>query len=110
MNITAMIYTRGHNAESIAKQIARCEYYAELAGYEVIGYVDGSEMFDAIGNIDVLLVSEPSRLSRSAEEFHSIIDALEADGIRLEIANRENITDILALQTLERIRKEMANR
>lgn len=107
MNIKAMIYTRGHNAESIAKQIARCEYYAELAEYDVIGYVDGNEMFDAIGDIDVLLVADPSRLSRNASEFYNIVSALDADGIRVETANKENITDILALQTLKRIKNEM---
>lgn len=107
MNITAMIYTRGNNAEG---QIARCEYFAELAGYEVIGYVTGEEWYDAIGNIDVLIVSDASRLSRSVEEFYRIVDALEADGIRLEIANKENITDIMSWQTLERIREAMSTR
>ena len=104
MNTKAMIYTRGHNEESIARQIARCEYFAELAGYEVIGYINGDDIHNEIWNADVLIVSDASRLSRKAEEFYSIRKSLADDGIRLEIADRDNARDIVALHFLEMMR------
>lgn len=104
MNTTAMIYTRGHNEESIARQIARCEYFAELAGYEVIGHIDSKDTLNEIGNVDVLIVSDASRLSRKAEEFYSIRKSLADDGIRLEIADKDNARDIVALHFLEMMR------
>ena len=54
--------------------------------------------------------TEPSRISRSVEEFESIIESLDADGIRLEFASKEGITEILAAQTFEKIRKSMINK
>lgn len=81
MNKIAVIFTRGMSKE---EQIKKCEQYAERKGYEVIDVIDGS--YEEVGDIDVLLVSDLSRLTRHRGELQGIRETLEKDGIELAIA------------------------
>jgi DNA invertase Pin-like site-specific DNA recombinase len=84
----AMIYASGENKDL---QIRLCEQYAEEQGYEVIAvltdYVE--EIFDEIGNVDIILVAGLHHIARKAEEFYSIEAALAEDGIRIESPSRK---------------------
>lgn len=85
MTETAMIYTRGNNAEL---QIAKCEKYASENGIEVIGIIsyETSELYQELGNVDALIIANPARLTRHYEEYISIKKALAEDGIKIIIA------------------------
>ena len=85
MNKIAMIYARGENKHL---QVAKCEEYAEKKGYQVVAEVfdDTEEIYKELGDIEVLLVSDMSRLTRSKTELEQIRRSLEADGIEIKIA------------------------
>lgn len=65
----AVIFTRGRSAN---KQIEICEEYAMLNGIEVI-YIARSEQeltrFVLSGNVDCVIVSHASRISRRMNEY-----------------------------------------
>lgn len=85
MNKIAMIYARGENKHL---QVLKCEEYAEKKGYQVVAEVfdDTAEIYKELGDIEVLLVSDLSRLTRSTAELDRIRKSLEADGIEIKIA------------------------
>lgn len=103
MNLKALIYTRGHNIEG---QYARCEYYIEMAGYELIGHITEGEIHKDLGEIDVVIIAEASRLSRNIEEYFSIREKIENKGIRIEIASKDNAVDSLTMQIIEMMRNQ----
>lgn len=76
----AAIYVRGHNKEF---QEMMCRLYAVDKGYE-ISYV--AKHFKDVNLCDVLLVTDPSRISRDALEYYKIVKEFSEKGIKIEYA------------------------
>lgn len=87
----ALIYTRG---KDITGQVVRCKQYAKNKGYEVTAFAsEQDDLFRVIGNsgVDVLIVSDMSRLTRSYEKYMMIRDSLMWYNVRIETAARTNV-------------------
>ncbi len=78
--IEAVIYVRGNNKEF---QEMMCRLYAADKGYEV-SYV--TRHFKDVNLCDVLLVTDPSRISRDQLEYDKIVKEFEEKGIKIEYA------------------------
>jgi ABC-type uncharacterized transport system substrate-binding protein len=100
----AMIYASGENKDL---QIRLCEQYAEEKGIEVIAvltdYVE--EIFDEIGNVDIIIVAGVEHISRNAQEYYSIEAALAEDGIVIENARGNRVMRGSLFDTLYNINK-----
>ncbi len=90
--LEAVIYVRGGNKEF---QEMMCRLYAADKGYEV-SYV--TRYLEDVNLCDVLLVTDPSRISRNQIEYHKIINELKEKGIEVvSIANQRDIEESNAL-------------
>ena len=76
----AVIYVCGHNEEF---QEMMCRLYASDRGYKV-SYV--AKHLDDVNLCDVLLVADPSRISRDALEYYKIVKEFNDKGIKVEYA------------------------
>lgn len=85
--VEAVIYVRGENEEF---QEMICRLYAIDKDYEV-SYVTNN--LEDVNLCDVLLVSEPSRISRKATEYYEILKELKDKGIKVELAIGLNDTN-----------------
>jgi DNA invertase Pin-like site-specific DNA recombinase len=101
--IEAVIYVRGHNKEF---QEMMCRLYAADKGYEVV-YV--TKHLKDVNLCDVLLVTDPSRISRDQLEYYKIVNELKEKGIEVvSIANQRDIEESNALA--RRLYKELNNK
>lgn len=88
----AVIYVRGGNKEM---QEAACRAYALDNDYEVL-YV--TQHIEDVKLCDVLLVIDPTRISRNQIEYYKIVNELKEKGIRvISIANQKDIEESEAL-------------
>lgn len=74
----AVIYVRGENKES---QEIMCRLYAVDKDYEV-SYV--TRNINNVNLCNVLLVTEPSRISRNQEECCEIVKKINDKGVKVE--------------------------
>lgn len=87
----AIIYVRGHKQEM---QEIFCLLYAKEKGYKVLFTTTDIE---AVNNCDLLLVSNPSRISRNRIEYQIIVNNLKKKGIEVESAiEHENADELLS--------------
>ncbi len=88
----AIIYVRG-NKEKM--QEIFCRLYASDKGYKVI-YVTTN--IEDVNLCDVLLVANPSRISRNQLEYEEIVNTMKKKGITIEsVAHHDNAVDNLTL-------------
>ena len=80
----AVIFVKGHNQEM---QEMLCRAYAEDKGYKVV-YV--ATDIEAIAYCNVLLVANPSRISRNEAKYHVILNELKKKGIEVESVEKGN--------------------
>lgn len=83
----AIIYIRGHNEES---QEVKCKLYAADKGYEIL-YT--TRHLEDVNSCDVLLVADPSRISRNKFEYYGIAEYFNERGIEIEFALNANYKD-----------------
>ena len=76
----AIIYVRGDKKEM---QEMLCVLCATERGYKVSITTDN---LNEVECCDVLLTTNPSRISRDKFEYHKIVNELEAKGIKVEFA------------------------
>lgn len=76
----AIIYVRGHNKEM---QEILCRLYAHDMGYKVL-FV--TTVIEAVYNCDVLIITNPSRVSRNSFAYHETANDLQEKGIEIEFA------------------------
>lgn len=82
----ALIYTRGHNIES---QVEKCNEYAALNGYTIVKIVNTDNELAAelvCGKVDILLVSDRSRVARQQKQYLFAEKMLQGYGVKLVIA------------------------
>lgn len=87
----AIIYTRGKDA---TKQIEICEEYAKNNGILIIGSTDDENEFTSLvlsGNIDCVLVAQPSRIARRRKEYEATEYMLRGFGVKLIAAEGATI-------------------
>ncbi len=94
----AIIYVRGHNQEM---QEIFCRLYAKEKGYKV-NFVTTD--INAVANCDVLLVANPSRISRNRIEYQIIINKLKKMGIEVKSAIEHEKSDELLSFTMDLLR------
>lgn len=94
----AIIYVRGHNQE---KQEIFCRLYAKEKGYKVKLVTTD---INAVADCDVLLVSNPSRISRNRIEYQIIINKLKKMGIEVKSAIEHENADELLTFTMDLLR------
>lgn len=88
----AVIYVRG-NKEKM--QEIFCRLYASDKGYKIT-YVTND--INDVNLCDVLLISNPSRISRNHFEYQTIVNELKERGITVEsIANHDNADELLSM-------------
>lgn len=80
----AVIYVRG-NKEKM--QEIFCRLYASDKGYKIT-YVTSN--IEDVNLCDVLLISNPSRISRNQLEYETIVNELKNRGITVESAVQHN--------------------
>lgn len=97
-----VIYVRGHDAEAETDQEMKCKMYANDKGYEV-AYV--TRYLEDVGQCDVLLVANFSRISRKQMTFVKTYKLFKVKGIRIESATGTN--DINGLFFAEDIYKSL---
>lgn len=98
--VEAVIYVRGNNKEF---QEMMCRLYAADRGYEVV-YV--TRHLKDVNLCDVLLVTDPSRISRDQLEYYKIVKEFEEKGIEvMSIASQRDIEESDALA--RRLYKEL---
>lgn len=78
--VESVIYVRGHNKEF---QEMMCRLYAADKGYDV-SYV--TRHLKDVNLCDVLLVTDPSRISRNQLEYCKIVKEFDEKGINIEYA------------------------
>lgn len=83
----AVIYVRGHDEEAETAQEMKCKMYAKDKGYEVVGV---TRYIEDVGQCDVLLVANFSRISRKKMTFAKTYKLFKARGIRIENATSTN--------------------
>ena len=99
----AVIYVRGSNKEM---QEAACRAYALDNGYEIL-YI--TQHIEDVENCDVLLVVDPSRISRSEVEYYKTINELKEKDIEvISIVNQRDIEESEALA--RRLYKKLNNK
>lgn len=88
----AVIYVRGQKEKM---QEIFCRLYASDKGYKII-YVTNN--IDDVNLCDIMLVSNPSRISRNNLEYVRIVSKLKDRGITVEsVAHHENAVDNYSL-------------
>lgn len=88
----AVIYVRGQKEKM---QEIFCRLYASDKGYKVV-YVTTN--IDDVNLCDVLLLTNPSRISRNRLEYEEIVNKLKAKNIEVECAiDHENAVDNISL-------------
>ena len=88
----AVIYVRGQKEEM---QEIFCRVYASDKGYKVL--LVTTDLND-VKNCDILLVANPSRISRNRIEYQIIVNKLKKKGIEIEsVSSQENVEEILWL-------------
>ena len=88
----AIVYVRGNNKEM---QEMFCTLYAIERGYKVAFATDN---LDDVKDCDVLIVANPSRISRNETKYHEIANAFKEKGIEVEFAvDNENLIENLEL-------------
>ncbi len=88
----AVIYVRGQKEKM---QEIMCRLYASDKGYKVT-YVTTN--IDDVNLCDVVLVTNPSRISRNHIEYQVIVNKLKKKGVEVEsIANQDNVDDYFSL-------------
>lgn len=84
----AIIYVRGNNKEM---QEVYCKLYAAEQGYNVLFVTDDIEN---VNGCDVLIISNPSRISRDNIKYHEIVNEFKERGIEVEsVAHHDNAVD-----------------
>ena len=84
----AVIYVRGQKEKM---QEIFCRLYASDKGYKIT-YVTSN--LDDVNLCDVLLVSNPSRISRNQLEYEKIVNELKNRGIAVEsVTHHDNSVD-----------------
>ena len=84
----AVIYVRGNRKE---EQEMLCMLCATERGYKVSITTDN---LDDVECCDVLLATNPSRISRDKFEYHKIVNEFKSKGIKVEYAvEQENWMD-----------------
>lgn len=88
----AVIYVRGNKKEM---QEMFCTLCAVERGYKVAFATDN---LDDVKDCDILIVTNPSRISRNETEYHEIVNTLEEKGIQVEFAvENESLIENLEL-------------
>lgn len=88
----AIIYLRGHNQEM---QEVFCRVYASDQGYKVLFATTDIE---AVNGCDMLLVANPSRISRNRIEYQIIVNKLKKKGIEVvSVSSQDNVEETLWL-------------
>lgn len=88
----AVIYVRGNKTKM---QEIFCRLYASDKGYKVL-YATSN--IDDVNLCDVMLVSNPSRISRDRLEYEEIVNKLKAKNIAVESAvDHDNAVDNISL-------------
>ena len=88
----AIIYVRG-NKEKMQEII--CRLYASEKGYKILY---ATTNMDDVNLCDVLLISNPSRISRNHVEYEEIVLKLKKRGIQVEsVANQDNDFESMSL-------------
>lgn len=88
----SIIYVRGNNKEM---QEILCKIYASEQGYNVLFATDDIEK---VQNCDILLISNPSRISRDEFKYNEIEKELKTKDIKIEsVAHHEMSVDYNSL-------------
>lgn len=88
----AVIYVRGNKKEM---QEMFCTLCAVERGYKVAFATDN---LDNVKDCDILIVTNPSRISRNETEYHEIINTFKEKDIEVEFtADNENLIENLEL-------------
>ena len=88
----AVIYVRGHKEKM---QEIFCRLYASDKGYKIT-YVTTD--IDDVNLCDILLITNPSRISRNQLEYETIVKELKDRGITVESAvHHDNANDNYSL-------------
>lgn len=95
MKKKAIIYLRGHNQE---KQEVFCRVYAAYKGYKVLFVTTD---IGAVNGCDLLLVTNPSRISRNRIEYQIIVNKLKKKGIEVESAIEHDKADEFLSLTMD---------
>ena len=96
----AIIYVRGGNKEM---QEAACRAYALDNDYKVLY---ATQHIENVKLCDVLLIVEPTRISRDVVEYYKVVNELEKKGIKVvSIANQKDIeeSEMLARRLYEKL-------
>lgn len=84
----AIIYVRGHNKEM---QEVYCKLCAAEQGYKVLFVTDDIEN---VNGCDVLLISNPSRISRDNVKYYETVNEFKKKGIEVvSVAHHDNSVD-----------------
>lgn len=98
--IKAVIYTRGHSEKM---QEVVCRLYAIEKKYDVV-YV--TKNIKDVDGCDILLITDPSRISRNGFEYYKTVKKLKDKGIKIEnTLTSENADDYISL--LDEIKKNV---
>lgn len=79
--MNTIIYVRGGNIDN---QLKECRDYAEKQGYNILGMAESETQLEQCilnNNIDYLLVSDLSRISRKRTEYLKTEKTLEMFGV-----------------------------
>lgn len=88
----AVIYVRGNQKEM---QEMFCTLCAVERGYKVAFATDN---LDDVKDCDILIVTNPSRISRNETEYYKIVNNFKEKGIEVEFAvDNENLIENLEL-------------
>lgn len=88
----AVIYVRGNKKEV---QEMFCTLCAVERGYKVAFATDN---LDDVKDCDILIVANPSRISRSETEYYKIVNDFKEKGIEIEFAaDNESLIENLEL-------------
>ena len=88
----AVIYVRGKQKEM---QEMFCTLCAVERGYKVAFATDN---LDDVKDCDILIVTNPSRISRNETEYYEIVNNFKEKGIEVEFAvDNENLIENLEL-------------
>jgi DNA invertase Pin-like site-specific DNA recombinase len=86
----AVIYVRG-NQEKMQEIV--CRLYASDKGYKILYATNNIE---DVNLCNVMLISNPSRITRNREEYENTVSKLKARGIEVEsVANQDESGDLL---------------
>lgn len=84
--MNAVVFTRGQDK---AAQKLQCLFYAKFKDYNVVEFVSNThELSKLVVNkkINIILMTDPSRLTRDRMEFESMQQMLRGYGVTIELA------------------------